>query len=518
MKRVFLPILAMTLFAVAAPVRAETSNNTETTVKAVAPFIEAETVAVVHIDMVRLNSSLDAALDLLGRFFSPMDFEEVRKEIGPNVNEFIRLGGKNVYLIISLSPQEILPRLTGVVPLPPGTDEKAALKSLGAAPQTPHKMIGGFLVTQGFSKKTNWEFLPAERPELKMALEAAGDAAIQAVLIPPASARRVVEELVPPLPKEIGGGSSTILTHGVSWAAASLDFSPEKTFRLTIQSQDVSAAEALQKTIAQALDFAMTMPVVRETLPKIDEIVPLITPKVEGDCLSLVLDKKQNGFEKVLAAASPTLDRLQQADARRESANNLKQLGLAMHTYYDVNKHFPAPASKSADGKPLLSWRVYVLPFLENNDLYKKFHLDEPWDSPHNKTLVDKMPKEFRSPFSKNKELGKTNYLVPVGNGAFFDADKPTTLKEIQDGTSHTIMAVEVDDDHAVVWTKPDDWQFDPQRPKLGLGHLYGDGKFFLTLFGDGSVRTIKSEVIPETLKAAFTRDAGDAVNANGFD
>ena len=138
------------------------------------------------------------------------------------------------------------------------------------------------------------------------------------------------------------------------------------------------------------------------------------------------------------------------------------------------------------DGKTPYSWRVAILPYVEQMDIFRKYHLDEPWDSPHNRTLIDKMPAVYRLPISENKERGRTNYLLPVGNGAGFTADKPTEFKDIRDGTSNTIMVVEVDDQHAAIWTKPDDWPFDPKDPAKGLGHFFDGG--FNAAFFDGSV------------------------------
>ncbi len=166
----------------------------------------------------------------------------------------------------------------------------------------------------------------------------------------------------------------------------------------------------------------------------------------------------------------------------------------------------PLPASFSKDGKPLLSWRVYILPYMEQDSLFKQFHLDEPWDSPHNRTLIDKMPSIYRMPMSKT-EKGRTNYLLPVGGGAVFEADKPTKFKEITDGTSNTIMAVEADDDHAVIWTKPEDLQFDPKDPTKGLGRFY-NGCLHVG-FCDGSVHHMQWPKDPkqiEMLRYLFQR------------
>jgi hypothetical protein len=183
-----------------------------------------------------------------------------------------------------------------------------------------------------------------------------------------------------------------------------------------------------------------------------------------------------------------------------------------MANYYATFEHFPAAASYSPDGKPLLSWRVYILPFVDQDQLFRQFHLNEPWDSPHNKTLIAKMPAFLRSPRSK-AEKGKTNYLVPVGNGALYASsrDEPR-IKDIRDGVSNTIMVVEVDDEHAVIWTKPDDYSFDPKDPKKGIGIFY-EGRF-LVGFCDAHVRFISGNIDPKTLAALFTRAGGEAIGS----
>jgi hypothetical protein len=203
---------------------------------------------------------------------------------------------------------------------------------------------------------------------------------------------------------------------------------------------------------------------------------------------------------------------MQVAEARTSSVNNLKMIGLAMLNYENANKHFPLPAGRSADGKPLLSWRVHILPFLDQKALYQQFHLDEPWDSEHNRKLVDKMPAIYRLSISKSAP-GRTNYLLPVGNGAAFDADKPTEISEIKDGTSNTIMVIEVDDQHAAIWTEPDDLPFDPKDPTKGLGQFFNGG--FNTTICDGSVRLIawpKSPKEIKNLRLMFLRADGEVI------
>jgi hypothetical protein len=199
---------------------------------------------------------------------------------------------------------------------------------------------------------------------------------------------------------------------------------------------------------------------------------------------------------------------------RTQATNNLKQLGLAMHNFHDSHKRFPAASVKDADGKPLLSWRVQLLPFIEQGPLFNQFRMDEPWDSPHNKELIKQMPPTLMSPGSKAGE-GKTNYVGLSHEKAIFGDGDGTRLRDIIDGTSNTIMIVEADDDHAVIWTKPDDLEFDEKKPHVGLGGLRQDG--FFVAFCDGAVQFIPSTISPETLVKLVFRNDGQAIDFNEF-
>lgn len=203
----------------------------------------------------------------------------------------------------------------------------------------------------------------------------------------------------------------------------------------------------------------------------------------------------------------PAVQKVREAATRTQGANNLKQLAIAMHVHYDANKQLPAPAICDANGKPLLSWRVAILPYIEQNDLYKQFKLDEPWDSEHNKKLLPRMPQIYLTPGSPASN--QTRYCVPVGPGALFSSPQDKVkFKNITDGTSNTIMIVETA--NSTPWTKPDDFAFVPNGP---LPPLYRHPNGFLTAFGDGSVRFLASTLPLETLRAAFTRSGGEVVD-----
>lgn len=121
-----------------------------------------------------------------------------------------------------------------------------------------------------------------------------------------------------------------------------------------------------------------------------------------------------------VALVAPAVQSALEAARRVQCVNNLKQIALAMHNYHASNNKFPRPATHNEKGKSLLSWRVAILPFIEQQELYDKFKRDEPWDSPHNKALLKEMPPVYRCPIRTNVERFTTNYRVFVGNGISF--------------------------------------------------------------------------------------------------
>jgi hypothetical protein len=144
-------------------------------------------------------------------------------------------------------------------------------------------------------------------------------------------------------------------------------------------------------------------------------------------------------------------------------------------------------------------------------DLYKQFHLDEPWDSEHNKTLISQMPEVYLDPSSKWQPAdGRSHYLGVKGEGMLFSGtDKGTALRAITDGTSNTIAVVQVNDDRATTWTKPDDWELDEKNPSNGLAGSMHPGSFAAG-YADGSVRMISEGVDPATFKALLTIAVGE--------
>jgi hypothetical protein len=201
------------------------------------------------------------------------------------------------------------------------------------------------------------------------------------------------------------------------------------------------------------------------------------------------------------------------SEARAASVRNLMTLGLAMINFANDRNQLPAAAIRK-DGKPLLSWRVALLPFLEEQALYDKFHLDEPWDSPHNKPLLDQMPAIYAPVTLKNDGSKQTTYYqVFVGPGALFEGDKGLKRKEIKDGANLTILVVEAA--RPVPWTKPEDLSFDKEKPLPELGGLFKAG--FNAVFADGSAHFLGRNTEPEVLRALITPNGGEPVDSEKF-
>jgi hypothetical protein len=168
------------------------------------------------------------------------------------------------------------------------------------------------------------------------------------------------------------------------------------------------------------------------------------------------------------------------------------------------------PGSAGKDAKALLSWRVALLPYLGEDNLYKQFKLDEPWDGPHNKKLLERMPKVYAAPGVKTREPYTTFYQVFVGGGAIFEKHQAARFPaSIPDGTSITILIVE--SGTAVPWTKPEDLHYAPDEPLPELGGLFPN--IFNAAFADGAVYALLKKADPDILRAAITCAGGEVVD-----
>jgi hypothetical protein len=205
----------------------------------------------------------------------------------------------------------------------------------------------------------------------------------------------------------------------------------------------------------------------------------------------------------------PAIQKVREAAGKIQSQNNLKQLGLALHNYHDMYRTFPPAAICDKNGKPLLSWRVAILPFIEQEPLYQKFKLDEPWDGPNNIRLLATQVKVYQIPNDTQTPPDNTHYQAFVGNGAAFEMTSGLRLgNDFPDGISNTILIVEAA--KAVPWTKPEDLPFEPNKPLPPLGGFYPGG--FNVLSVDGAIHWIPQNTPEATMRSLINRKDGKAV------
>ncbi len=296
---------------------------------------------------------------------------------------------------------------------------------------------------------------PEANPAILAGLERVKGAPIQAVFAPDSSIRGLATmglAMAPPPADKFGGKT---LTDGIKWTAIGLD-PVKQIFALTIQSASPEAAQKLYdttvETIDTGLDSAMKYRVPDENAQESEtritalENVKDFLPKVKEDCLQLVVDREflERRLAIIVNFAIPATVAAREAANRAQCENNIEQIILALHNYHDVNKCLPPVMIADEDGKPLHSWRVLLLPYIEEMSLYEQIRLDEPWDSEHNKQFHDRVPRVYQCPSSEGDMTGMTSYSVVVGKECLFDQpNAKKTFADVSDGLWDTYAVVE---------------------------------------------------------------------------
>jgi prepilin-type processing-associated H-X9-DG protein len=206
-------------------------------------------------------------------------------------------------------------------------------------------------------------------------------------------------------------------------------------------------------------------------------------------------------------------------EARKtQCRENLSEIGRAFQKQIEAREHLPAAAITDKSGRSLLSWRVTILPYLGEQELFDEFHLDEPWDSPNNLALLPRMPKVYACPNEPGRYSFSSAYHIIVGpeealGGArpLFDRAREVDLREVTDGTSNTFMVVETN--QPVPWTKPEDLSFADGQPTPDFGSRHQGG--FHAVFADGSVRFIRFTIESAILRGLVTRDGGEVTSGD---
>ncbi len=342
--------------------------------------------------------------------------------------------------------------------------------------------------------------------------------------------RPLIEQMLPAVPVPHPFESVKKLPGLLSSIEAEADLTGKMGFSLALQARDEASADEIESIIDHLMDLGQQtiqaqMAQQAASDDPIEQAMAQYMTRINKRMMDAVRPvRDENRFELaasgegqmqvavigiLVALLLPAVNSVRQAARRNQSHSTIRMIGLGLHSYIEQYGRLPVNIVDE-DGKPLLSWRVRLLPYLEESDLYDQFKLDEPWDSEHNRQLIPLMPAVFRSPLTTVAHPGKTTYLGVAGEGAIFGDEKGLRFRDVRDGTSNTVAMVEANDDRAVVWTAPEDWQFDPDNPLAGLGEARGG--IFLALMLDGSTRVISEDVDLAIFKALVTYAGGEVV------
>lgn len=221
----------------------------------------------------------------------------------------------------------------------------------------------------------------------------------------------------------------------------------------------------------------------------------------------------------VLAVAmlGPAVNQAREA-ARRSSCNcNLKAIGLALQNYADVYKCFPPAYVSDARGNRMHSWRVLILPFMEQKPLYDRYDFSEPWNGPHNRKLAAFIPPVYCCPSDDLRGLGQVSYLAITGPGTAWPGNRCATLVDFKDGTSNTISIIEAVGS-GIHWMEPRDLPFEALAKGVsaeqGMGVCSRHGDMAEASFCDGHTTVLHASVSIEMLEALATKAGGEPINA----
>ncbi|QDU06666.1 DUF1559 domain-containing protein [Gimesia aquarii] len=217
-------------------------------------------------------------------------------------------------------------------------------------------------------------------------------------------------------------------------------------------------------------------------------------------------DKPGGGLAKAMTDKADAMVNGDAPKVKKSAVENMKQIGLAFHNFHDSFTRFPPADAHLVDGKPLLSWRVHMLPFLGQAELYKQFNLKEPWDSPQNKALLSKMPAIYTC--DGISKPGYTSIMTFSGKDTPFTGGQGPQLRKFTDGSSNTILFVQAGPNKAVPWTQPIDLPLNAANPISVLGQS-ANGEFLCTL-ADGAVKKISSGTPAQILKNAIQPNDGN--------
>ena len=388
------------------------------------------------------------------------------------------------------------------------------------------------------------ELKPVKIPAFDEAFSGTESAILRAAVVVPDNVAGILAEAGVPMMELVqfpqAGTLLYLVSDHVRWVNVVVDLE-KADIRAAVQMSSNDSAVELRQTLVDLIDMGVaTMTMQMEQEEGAAEFAPLVgaylrgafrtlLPVVEGDQL-IYKPSGEHGTAAVVGVGGvavalllPAVQAAREAARRMQCSNNMKQLGLAMHMYHDTRKTFPPAYTVDKNGNPLHSWRVLILPFIEQNALYSQIRLDEPWDSEYNSQFHDAMIAAFQCPSNRYVEPGANCcYTAVIGKDTVFPpGGKGISMGAISDGTSNTIMFAERLG--PVCWMDPtSEVTLEAVLEQGGINEdFYGLGSHHTgginAAFCDGSVQFLSEYIDLEILESLLKRNDGKAMPYGAF-
>lgn len=211
----------------------------------------------------------------------------------------------------------------------------------------------------------------------------------------------------------------------------------------------------------------------------------------------------------LVALLLPAVSAARNAAQTAMSTNQLKQVGLAVHNYHSAYRELPPAFVTDSSGNPMWSWRVSLLPFLEEQGRWEQWHQDQAWDSAANSPLNLPLPATYASPSDQDPTSDQTHVFAVRHPSGMMSGQPGLTFADTSDGLSNTILAVYLPD-RTTSWSAPEDITLQELQTEFAKA---SPGKQVLVLLGDGSVIRFAEPLDPTAVEALVTRDAGDSAD-----
>lgn len=380
-----------------------------------------------------------------------------------------------------------------------------------------HELFPAFLAnTEVSPNDKSGEEKPDANQSLRTALDSVAKFPVRWAVALPQSFRQVFAETHPTIDGGSHADQSLAWIENVKWAAVGVD-TDHGAVKTIVQCQDGEAAKQVQDRLPHlvvTLYKHWVDPTAKEVLATGAD---LFSSKVTGDQVTFTAGGDGHDDDGLVSLMRLFSVGFQNSLAYRVQ-DKMWTLMLATHNYHQAFGRLP-PFTQHADNTQRLglSWRVYLLPFMGEGEgeLFKKFHLDEPWDSKHNLKLVQEIPEVYQAPIGatvSNRDEGLTTLLAPASKTPpLLGGKNEHSFRQVIDGLAYTVAIVEVRPELAVPWTKPEDYEYDEQHPAAGL--MVREGKTVIGT-GDGWTGAMPIDMGDDLWRGIFTIDGLEPIGA----